>query len=129
MDGDIYFSIIIQVPETDNANATLMLSVDKISIFTQFSDLQENIKVNFRSRKRKDVQIEPNKTHWSGNISITEMNRFTSISLKRGMSEHDINSIKLDMMPGFRLTWSWDDKYLEPDARYLSESSTREFVR
>ena len=84
--------------------------------------------------------IDKYSTHWSGNFSHEDLEPryhnythdmyYLAFMHERSISEDEINSITPDMMPGFRLTWSYNeelvpDDWFKNDNRYMN----KEFVR
>ena len=68
-------------------------------------------------------------TKWTKNIPAPNPgNGYYTIILDREVSQNDIRNMKLDLMPGFRFTWSYD-KQIEQEAKYVNDGITKEFVR
>ena len=121
VDGNIYIGIKVNVPASvdgDN-NVTLMFDVNKRTIKEVRSDW---MKFGYNINGYIDVDL----THWSKNITAPSYLYY--ISLDRQVSAEEITNMKLDMMPGFRLSWKYDTK-VEAEYRYSSDATTKEFVR
>ena len=51
------------------------------------------------------------------------------ISLSRDVLQADVKKQKLDLMPGFRISWHYCGIEVEPDAKYYNDARTMTFVR
>ena len=51
------------------------------------------------------------------------------MSLWRDVSLDDVETQKLDLMPGFKFTWWYSGAEVTPDNRYKDEEMTKQFVR
>ena len=49
--------------------------------------------------------------------------------LSRDVSSEDVETQKLDVMPGFRLSWWYSGAEVTPDNNYKDEDMTKQFVR
>ena len=80
------------------------------------------------------IPIDADITHLHKNY--TDKSSPFSLALIRELSQEDISNIELDIMPGFRLTWNYD-QILEPQNEYSSmpqneyssDINTKHFVR
>ena len=51
------------------------------------------------------------------------------IKLSRYVSSEDVETQRLNFMPGFRLTWWYSGAEVTPDNKYKEEEMTKQFVR
>ena len=51
------------------------------------------------------------------------------ISLSRRVIPADVRKQKLNVMPGYRVSWHYSGIEVEPEAEYYNDASTRAFVR
>ena len=75
-----------------------------------------------------DIHIDGDLTHWSKTITNPISKDGYIVGYHRQVSQDDIKSMNLEMMPGFRLTWYYN-KQVEPEAKYSNDDTTKEFVR
>ena len=70
--------------------------------------------------------IDADLRHWSKNI--TDFTGWSSfwITLRRKVSREDIDTLDLDVMPGFELTWHYT-KHVENNPKYTDEN--KDFIR
>ena len=117
-------------------NTSIILNIEKNSI-TKFPK-KEWMSINTFQLIHTDVK------HFSQNISIADIapkwfndGFCVSVFMIRSVSKDEINSVDLDMMPGFRLTWKYS-KQLEPHSKYLNttylpwmnyNSKNKQFIR
>ena len=73
--------------------------------------------------------IDANLTSWSKSINGPLYSSSNTIAHDREVSRDDIRNMKLDMMPGFRLTWNYNNVKLMPEPKYSNENKTKQFVR
>ena len=127
LDGlNLVTQITICVPlSDDNYNNTYMIV-----------NIEKNSITEFPLRDRT-FDMYPDVKHLSQNISISGSGICRSYDHSRRVSEDEINSVDLDMMPGFRLTWKYS-KQLEPHSKYLNttylpwmnyNSKNKQFIR
>ena len=120
VDGNIYIQMYVYVPRSvvgDN-NVTLMLDVNKKTM--------KEVSDNDQMRFNWNTDIDAN---WSKNITAPRPSYgYYFISLDREVSQDDITNMKLEMMPGFRFSWSYNTK-IEPEDIYGNDDTTKEFVR
>ena len=61
--------------------------------------------------------------------NFTPPGGYTSMRLARRVTPQEVRKQKLDMMPGFKLTWHYSGMEVEPEAKYSNQSDTLAFVR
>ena len=119
VEKSIYISIYVNVPPSvkgDN-NVTLMFDINKRT-------MGDNDRILYWRDK-----IDDDLTHWSKQVTAPDTRAdYYKIYLDRKVSADEIKDMKLDMMPGFRLTWKYNTK-IEHEARYRNDDTTKEFVR
>ena len=69
-----------------------------------------------------DIDIDGDLTHWSKTITNPISKDGYMVGYYRQVSQDDIKFMKLDMMPGFRLTWYYN-KQVEPEAKYSNDDT------
>ena len=103
----VYVTVPPRVAGDDNI--TLMLNLEKRTVKEfQFHDVITN----------SGKAVDANQTRWSKNISNCEGYDFQKLALERDLSADDVKKINLDLMPGFRFTWTYD-KQLEQHQNLL----------
>ena len=129
--------IRIYAPFSGDKNTTISLNIQKNSITEIDSD-------DMLMRPKSLIgDIDKYSTHWSRNFSYEDIEstyfndtlRYHWLELHhiRTISEDEINSITLDVMPGFRLTWSYnedlksDDWFGNTDGNY--KYINKDFIR
>ena len=118
VDCDICIAIIVNVPTCvvgDN-NVTFMFDVSKRTM----KDVNDNDKMQVEY-----MNMAADQTHKSLNITAPSASYY--FRLDRKVSQDDITNMKLDRMPGFRLSWKYD-REIQPEA-FINSDTTKEFVR
>ena len=110
----LHYSINILPPIQQN-NTSLHINIEKnlVQGVDRFYDRYEN---PVTTLNRTITNSYPNSMKWY------------SINLKRQMSEDNIDDIKMDIMPTFRLSWHYSD-FFSPQPNYQSKNITFEFRR
>ena len=128
LDLNHFMQVKIYIPTTaTDSNTVLMIYIEKNSI-TQF--INGDVLYTWPGGR-----MNPYITNWSRNFSINDLTKddkddryYFKISLKRDISEDEMNSIDLEMMPGFRVTWNIHG-LLELKAEYSNLTTNGEFTR
>ena len=112
--------IIIEVP----SNITIMFKFQKITMkevhpLDQFS-------VNDECKECKGL-VDPGLTNWSRMDSVTDTGSYY-IKLDRKVSIDDIRKMNFDMMPGFQVSWNYDE-VSEPESSFEEDERNKQFVR
>ena len=120
VDGNIKIDVQVTAPDSvrHDDSVTLMFSLDKLSI-KDFGKKEEMI--------FELIPIDADLTHFHKNY--TDKSTRFSLILTRKLSKEDISNIELDTMPGFRLTWNYDQLVGPGLNEYSSFSNTKNFVR
>ena len=121
VDGYIHILINVFVPKSVKVgqNTTLMFDIEK----TTMNEVSDNDQMSFCFNCKK---IDADLAYWSKNITDPFYDYY--IELVRKVAADDINNTDLDMMPGFRFTWSYN-KHVEPWKKFSTEDKTKQFVR
>ena len=61
--------------------------------------------------------------------NFTPPGDYRHMRLFRDVSSEDVETQKLDMMPGFRFTWWYSGTEVTPDNKFKDENITKQFVR
>ena len=118
VDCDICIALIVNVPTSvvgDN-NVTFMFDVSKRTM----KDVNDNDKMQVEY-----MNMAADQTHKSLNITAPSASYY--FRLDRKVTQDDITNMKLDRMPGFRLSWKYD-REIQPEA-FINSGTTKEFVR
>ena len=103
--GDIMIHIHIRSPlsfSKDQNEINLQFTIDKVTM-SEYSDKDKLTLSQFES-------LDPNVNHLSRNMSISELDAERIIvENKRKLTMEDIRNLKLDQMPGFQLTWHFNE--------------------
>ena len=122
VDGNIFIQIRIHVPPSvsGNRSTTLLLNLEKNSVKAlRDKHYKENIKEYMHMSTIGNINFD--KTHVSKNITGPTSDRY-DIRLNRKITDEDMNNIKGDKMPGFRLIWSFN-KNIESGAKYKLDNT------
>ena len=112
VETDLTYTVNVYAPP----NVTLNLDVEKVSL-TDLSSGYDDLLV---AGTRVDT------THRTFNYTRTGRH-FYEINLERDVILMDVKKQKLDLMPGFRLTWHYSVKELEPEVS--TDPSAIAFIR
>ena len=61
--------------------------------------------------------------------NFTPPGYYKSMRLLPDVSSEEVETQKLDLMPGFRFSWWYSGAEIIPDNRYKDENITKQFVR
>ena len=122
VDGNINIFIQVNVPKSlqEMENVTLTLNVDKNTI----NEFSQNDKTTF-----SNIIIDPKEKYFKKNYTNNFINGYIyffstlahiEIKLERKVSQTDIGNLKLQKMPGFRLTWNYDSEAGMSEAKYIN---------
>ena len=101
-------------------NVTLTINVDKNTIH----EFSQNDKTTF-----SNIIIDPKEKYFKKNYTNNFINGYIyffstfahfEIKLERKLSQIDIGNLKLQKMPGFRLTWNYDSEVGKSEAKYIN---------
>ena len=105
VDSKVLFAVLLYAPPSAmyDSSTTLMLKIEKITM------PEAHDRMSAGSMSGKSLKIHDDLKPWSKNI--TPPGFMFDIQYERDVSEDDINQMNLDMMPGFRLTWSYNKQH------------------
>ena len=122
------FQVYIYPPEItkENKNVTIHLNLEKLSI----EGLRD--KDNNWFYMSVSGYIDANKINIYKNITPPIRKSGTDyrhIEQRSYSTAREIAALKMEMMPGFRFSWWYTGKNLEPETKYLDRSLTKLFIR
>ena len=121
--------IIIGPPEgqgvTDNPNITFHFDIEKVSM-EGLSTGYDNYFYNFIPQQF--LQIPANKNRVGA--TFTPPNSIGGqVNNGRKVSLQELRKQKIDLMPGFKITWHYSGEKVEPFAKYSKYESNSAFIR
>ena len=118
--GPLQYTVYVYTPASvrNNANVTLHIEVEKVSL-GYLSSGGDRLRVG-------DTPLFD--THRTFNFT-PPTHDYYYIQLSREVLPADVRKQKLDMMPGYRVSWHYSSTEVEPEAKYYNDTSTRAFVR
>ena len=128
MDRSLKFTLDVNIPPTaqSNPNITLIFEVEKVSM-KDLSKGKETFYLDF-TKINADVRM------FSQNFNTPyNNNKRIVLMVERTISEAETRRVKMNLMPGFNITWYYTGGEVETFSRYYEEEYrymlTREFVR
>ena len=120
VETDLHYRVLVHSPESvmDNNNMTLHFKMEKVSMTGGTWD-----RVWYFDNGYLDADQSTTYT----NFTPPGSNR--SMFLHRRVSTEDVETQKLDLMPGFNLSWWYSGAEVTPDKKYKNEGNTKQFVR
>ena len=121
----LYYTVKVFLPDSvrNNPNVSLHFDIEKLSM----KDLPSGgINTFGLSGSRFLIFIDDDITHVSQNYTPLA-NTIPSyyIEIRRKVFPRDVTQQKLQMMPGFRLTWHYSGMKVESEARYVNKAFVR----
>lgn len=117
VDDRIYILIHVLLP-SPSTESTLILKVEKNTM----------IEVRHLDKITIDgIDIDADLRKWNDNITNSQNQNF-EFALDRKVSEDDLSKVRIEKMPGFKLTWNYLPK-IEPKSPYLDQHMIKEFIR
>ena len=125
----LWSRIIIGPPEgqgvTDNPNITFHFDIEKVSM-EGLSTGYDNYFYNFIPQQF--LQIPANKNRVGA--TFTPPNSIGGqVKNGRKVSLQELRKQKIDLMPGFKITWHYSGEEVEPFAKYSKYESNSAFIR
>ena len=128
LDGSFKFDLGLHIPPSaqSNPNITLIFEVEKVSL----KHLSKGKEFFYFDLKKIDSDIGM----FSQNFTkpYNSINRI-DVVLERSIPEIEARRIRMNLMPGFNITWYYNGGEVEPYAEYYDmfflSMITREFVR
>ena len=121
----LVYKVSVYPPESvkGNENVTLHFKMEKVSMTGLAWNSKDRI---YMGREVLDAE----QTISYRNFSLYH-GEYRFIKLFRDVNSEDVETQKLDLMPGFRLTWWYTGTGAEvkPDNKYKDEDTTKQFVR
>ena len=121
-----YYRIYVFPPENvrDNKNVTLHFKVEKVSMTGLASSSLDTVEIEWTELNADQTTAY---TKFTPPIYYLE-HRY--VKLQRDVEDEDVETQKLDVMPGFRFTWWYTGIVagVTPYDRYKNEKITRQFV-
>ena len=105
----------------DNENVTLHFKLEKVSM----TGLARGSKDTFYM----DGSFYLNAGQTTVYTNFTPPTGYKYMDLRRDVSSEDVESQKLDLMPGFRFTWWYTGAEVTPYNRHTDTEMTKQFVR
>ena len=117
----VYFPVSVRW----NYNATLHLKLEKVSMTGLASGSEDRVYFSLSD----GLGLHADQTTVYTNVTPPTSNTFRYMSLSRDVSSEDVETQKLDLMPGFRFSWWYTGAEVRPDHKYKDEEMTKQFVR
>ena len=123
MERKLYYTVYVYPPENvvDNENVTLHFKVEKVSMTGLSGDSKDLVKM--------DVMGDLDADQTTAYTNLTPPVKYRDMYLRRVVSSEDVVTQKLDVMPGFRLSWWYTGAEVTPDSNYKEKEMTKQFVR
>ena len=125
VENNIMIRINLEVPQSVKGyhNTTLMFGINKKTM-NEVSDYDKLCMYPV------DKCFDADQTYWSKNIT-PDPGKTYQLELNRQVSADDISNMDLDMMPGFRYTWRYNN-HVEAETLHSNrgnKGTTKQFVR
>ena len=123
IDLNLRFSLIITTPPLaqSNENVTLYYEMEKISLQDLSSGLELYYFDGYGYLKQEDKYI-------SVNITAPKKSYYVNLDRKK-VQEEDLKTMKVNLMPGFKIKWSYENKEMKGKDEYSKWGNTVEFVK
>ena len=97
----------------------------------------KNVTLHFSLEKVSMTGLDTVKMEGLGYLDADQTTAYTNctppigsfVELSRHVSSEDVKQQKLDLMPGFRLTWWYTGAEVTPERKYKDTEMTKYFVR
>ena len=123
VETSLLYSVKILTPESvrNNANVTLHFQLEKVSMTglssaSEDKFFMEGVGILESSRTSVSVQFSP-----PGDSNL--------MTLTRNVSEEDLANLRMDVMPGFSLSWWYTGAPVTPVPMFRTHITTRLFVK
>ena len=123
IDLNLRFSLIITTPPLaqSNENVTLYYEMEKISLQDLSSGLELYYFDGYGYLKQEDKYI-------TVNITAPKKSYYVNLDRKK-VQEEDLKTMKVNLMPGFKIKWSYENKEMKGKDEYSKWGNTVEFVK
>ena len=117
----LWYNVNVYPPESvmNNTNVTLHFKVEQVSMTELAKDSKDTVSID----RVPDDQMTANFTP-PGPDSYSPF-PYRSVKLSRDVSSEDVESQRLDVMPGFRFSWWYSGAEVTPDNRFKDEKMTK----
>ena len=105
----------------DNKNVTLHFKMEKVSMTGLASGSEDKVNI-----EGNDL-VADQTTAYTNFTPPSEYGRY--MSLVRDVSSDDVETQRLDVMPGFRFSWWYSGAEVTPDNKYKDNEMNKHFVR
>ena len=119
----LYYKVYVYPPDSvkNNENVTLHFKVEKISLSGLASGSKDIVYIHYTT------DLEADQT--TAFTNFTPPVRYRVMRLHRDVSSEDVETQRLDFMPGFRFSWWYSGAEVTPDKKYKDEDLTKQFFR
>ncbi len=123
VESRFYYLVQVYPPESVkyNENVTLHLKLEKVSMTGLASGSEDTVKMDGLG----DLDADQTTAY----KNFTPPGYYKSMRLLPDVSSEEVETQKLDLMPGFRFSWWYSGAEIIPDNRYKDENITKQFVR
>ena len=117
----LFYFVKVYPPESvgNNTNVTLHFKVEKVSMTRLAKGSRDTVYIGGRG-----YLIQ--KTFYTNFKPPAE---YRYIEVKRVVSSEDVETQRLDLMPGFRFSWWYSGGEVTPKNRYKDDEHNKQFVR
>ena len=118
----LWYDVNVYPPESvmDNENATLHFKVEKLSMTGLASGSRDTVSMEGHDLDADETTVYTN---------FTPPDTYRQMTLQQDVSSEDVETQKLDLMPGFKLSWWYSGADVTPDNQYEDDEITKQFVR
>ena len=119
----LFYMVIVYAPKSvkDNKNVTLHFKLEKVSLgLSRDSSGKELFKFDH-------IFLDPVKT--TDSTKYTPPGEPHLMYLRRDVKSEDVETKKLDIMPGFRCSWWYTGAQVTQDDNYKDDELTKQFFR
>ena len=117
----LWYSVLVDPPESakHNENVTLHLKVEKMSMKGLSSVSKDKFDIDFETLNDDQIVIK----------NFTPPGYRNFISLVRDVISEDVEQMKLNVMPGFKLSWWYTGDVVTPDTKFENMTYNKLFIR
>ncbi len=117
----LWYNVRVYSPESvkKNENVTLHFRVEKVSMTGLASNSKDKVKMGGLVRDADQTTAYTNSTPTKSRV----------MDLSRDVSSEDVETQRLDLMPGFKFSWWYTGAEVSPDNIYKDNETTKQFVR
>ena len=119
------YTVKVYPPESfrDNENVTLHFKLEKVSMTGLASNSKDTVDTDF-------TFVDADKTTTYNNFTPpADEYGYKYMRLSRDVSSEDVETQRLDVMPGFRVSWWYSGAEVTPWNKYKDKEITKQFVR